>query len=116
MNENLFKIIGVILIAGLISLIAGRTYGDDNTWSPVHELYNSDFGVSNAERNRLVYEYETITALLRELDTRWGDLRAYDTELNSKTALLIKEFRYARRAYKSVLEAITIFVNNHRGI
>jgi hypothetical protein len=115
-TDTLFKIIGIILIAILVSLFAGRTYGDDNSWSPVHELYDNDFGVSNAERNRLVYEYEVITDMLTAIDERRSDLRVCDPELESKIVLLVKEFNCVNRAYKSVVEAITIFVNNHKGI
>lgn len=125
MKSKLFKIIGVVLIAGLVALFSAAhstEIVEPNTWNPVWELYNSHFGdngsvgVHNRERRELIREYETILNIDKILCNELRTLRLYDPDLEGKKAMLIEKRRRVLEAYKSIIEAITIFVKTHSGI
>ena len=113
MENRIFKIIGIILIAIIVSCYTA--YGDEtNSWDPLFELYHSDFGPDNPESGRLIDEYETILHVLDTLDkdcALYWNLASEDSRYQMEC-----ELKITTGALESVLEAITIFVNGHKGI
>jgi hypothetical protein len=125
MKNKLFKIIGVVLIAGLVALFS-TAYSTEvvelNAWNPVWELYHNHFGdngsvgVHNEERRELIKEYETILLMDKILWNELEALRFDDPDLEGKKAILIEDRKRVSGAYKSIMKAITIFVKTHSGI
>ena len=113
MRNRTFEIIGIILIAVLVACYTA--YGDEtNTWDPLFELYHNDFGPNNPEAGKLSDEYETILYIL---DTLNEDCEFYlDTASDESKLQMEWELTVTLEALESVLEAITIFVNGHKGV
>ena len=113
MRNRTFEIIGIILIAVLVACYTA--HGDEtDTWDPLFELYHNDFGPNNPEAGKLSDEYETILYVLETLNK---DCELYwDTASDESKLRMEWELTVTLEALESVLEAITIFVNGHKGV
>jgi hypothetical protein len=122
LDSNTFKIFGIIIIAVLVLFLCDPARGEGvepvDTWNPVHELLNRDFGVHNAERYRLVNELDVVLVLIEYTK---GRIDNFDSEngldnLDVRINALLELIDNTKRAHTSIIWDIIWFVKNHSGI
>lgn len=125
-DSTTFKVIGIVVIFILILFICDpargsddyRDLSDENTYDYIEELINSDFGLSNNERNILVNDLDFVTALIAYTTNR---IKNFDSvnglhNLELREAALLELIERTKHIHASVIDAIIIFVKNHRGV
>lgn len=93
------------------------SYGKEvNVWCPIQKLHTHDFGIRQGKAELLMDELESIRLLHVYLVDRlanfdYNDYGKLELRINTLTYLLDE----VNRAYKDVLDSITIFVKNNTG-
>ena len=127
MDSTTFKVFGIVTIFILTLFLCDPARGAGveplnaepiNTWSAVHELIHSDYGVANVERNTLVAELDTVLALVKYTEARIDN---FDSEngldnLDARINALLELIKGTDRALESIVREVTWFVKNHKGV
>jgi hypothetical protein len=121
-DSTTFKVIGVVVIFILILFICDPARGAEvegpNAYDYVHELVNGDFGLSNNKRDILVNDLDFAITLIKYTTNRIENFDSVNGlhNLELRKAALLELINKTKHIHTSVIDAIIIFVKNHKGI